>query len=632
MGASISVALDLLILLSVIPPVAVSLLVRYLWTSLLHLLLSLNASSPQSPPSPPPPHPSLLEPATVVASKLRDGTYTSVGLVRAALAQARRVNAALNAVTSWRDEAVVLAEAAAADVRLAAARRTPSPSQPPPLAPLPPFLGVPCSVKECFATPGLVCQTSGVLARRQGRPAAQEATVVRRLRADGGLIPLCNTNTSELCMWFESSNLLHGRTRNAYDGRRIVGGSSGGEAALISAAGVLCGVGSDIGGSLRNPGAFNGVYAHKPTGGLCPSTGQHPSTPHAFLTTGPIARYAADLGPLLALMQGPDGEDAACVPTPLRRVDLPVQQPLVVAAGKGGPTGSGSSSSSPSPCLTSWSDVTVHVVPWPALDAHRPPLSTRVQPSIRAVIDAAATTLCGRYGCRGPVDFSFPEFAEAFDLWAAVLGDAPGNPVFAALMAEAHHGWQEGGGGGGAAAAEPPRLWLAAEALKWSVGLSSATLPAALLGLFEHLPKALLPARHRRLLATVAALKARIHATLGGEGGKGLGVLLFPAYPTTAPKHDHPLVGPMNVSYTAIFNVLETPSTAVPCGLEGRWRGGGGRGEGLPVGFQVIGPRGGDHLTIAVAQALEASGVAGWVPPALAGVAEGASSVRGKGE
>jgi len=77
-------------------------------------------------------------------------------------------------------------------------------------------------------------------------------------------------------MWMESSNLVYGRTNNPYDLARMVGGSSGGEGAIITSCGCAFGLGSDIGGSVRMPGFFNGIYAHKPTGGLVPNTGQFP--------------------------------------------------------------------------------------------------------------------------------------------------------------------------------------------------------------------------------------------------------------------------------------------------------------------------------------------------------------------
>jgi hypothetical protein len=187
-------------------------------------------------------HPALAEAATTLAVKLRRGEYTSAELVEVFISQIERVNPIMNAVCAKRFE-TARAEARAADALLAAARAGKRA-----VDSLPPFLGVPCSMKECLAVEGMP-QSSGVVARKDFRATA-DATVVARYKA-AGLIILANTNVSELCMWYSSANYLYGASRNAYDTRRIVGGSSGGEAALISAAGAPCGIGSDIGACHR---------------------------------------------------------------------------------------------------------------------------------------------------------------------------------------------------------------------------------------------------------------------------------------------------------------------------------------------------------------------------------------------
>ena len=81
-----------------------------------------------------------------------------------------------------------------------------------------------------------------------------------------GAIPLGVTNTSELTLWIESDNRVWGRTNNAYDPGRTAGGSSGGEGAAIGSGFAPFGLGTDIGGSIRLPAFFNGVFGHKPTG------------------------------------------------------------------------------------------------------------------------------------------------------------------------------------------------------------------------------------------------------------------------------------------------------------------------------------------------------------------------------
>lgn len=104
-----------------------------------------------------------------------------------------------------------------------------------------PFLGVPFTAKEAFAVTGL--PNSGGLVARKDHIAEEDAVVVHRL-CQAGAIPLALSNCSELCMWWESANRVYGRTCNPFDRSKIVGGSSGGEGAIIGAAGSVIGVGS----------------------------------------------------------------------------------------------------------------------------------------------------------------------------------------------------------------------------------------------------------------------------------------------------------------------------------------------------------------------------------------------------
>ena len=156
---------------------------------------------------------------------------------------------------------------------------------------------------------------AGLVALRDRR-AETNAPAVQRL-IDAGFIPLGVTNTSEMTMWIESVNRVYGRTRNAYDPHRTAGGSSGGEGAAVGSGGSPVGLGSDIGGSIRVPAFFNGVFGHKPSPGLVPNTGQYPSTAGeaAFmLTIGPLARHAEDLMPVTRIIAGPDGRTSAASP------------------------------------------------------------------------------------------------------------------------------------------------------------------------------------------------------------------------------------------------------------------------------------------------------------------------------
>ncbi len=139
------------------------------------------------------------------------------------------------------------------------------------------------------------------------------------------------------------------------------------------------------------------------------------------------------------------------------------------------------------------------------------------------------------------------------------------------------------------------------EFLRWALGRSPHTLPAIGLAAIERLPS-LSGARARELCALAPVLRAEIEEALGDRG-----VMLFPPYTRTAPRHNAPLLLPIQWMYTAVFNALELPVTQVPLGLDA---------DGLPLGVQVVGARGSDATTIAVARALEED-FGGWVPPTL---------------
>ena len=121
------------------------------------------------------------------------------------------------------------------------------------------------------------------------------------------------TNTSELTLWVESENRLYGRTNNAYDRARTAGGSSGGEGAAVGSGYAPVGLGSDIGGSIRLPAFFNGVFGHKCSSwprARTPASGRTSvGESGRMLAVGPIARRAEDLMPVLRAIAGPDGVD-----------------------------------------------------------------------------------------------------------------------------------------------------------------------------------------------------------------------------------------------------------------------------------------------------------------------------------
>jgi Asp-tRNA(Asn)/Glu-tRNA(Gln) amidotransferase A subunit family amidase len=177
--------------------------------------------------------------------------------------------------------------------------------------------GVPLSIKSSVEVAGLRWEAGTKL--RAGIVGERDAPLVARLRQAGAII-LGLTNAPELLMAWETDNLLYGRTNNPWDLARTPGGSSGGEAAAIAAGLSAGGVGSDGGGSIREPAHFSGICGLKPTPGRIPSTGHFPASvgPFALLgVVGPMARTMDDLKILFEVMQGPDDGDPSAAPVPL---------------------------------------------------------------------------------------------------------------------------------------------------------------------------------------------------------------------------------------------------------------------------------------------------------------------------
>lgn len=216
-------------------------------------------------------------------------------LLDAAIARIEALDPKINAVVV-RDFDRAQAAADAADAALARGERRA-------------LLGLPMTVKEQFNIAGLPT-TWGFPKYRDWRPDA-DAVAVQRLKAAGAII-IGKTNVPiDLADW-QSYNDVYGTTNNPWDFTRSPGGSSGGSAAALAAGYVPLEFGSDIGGSLRAPAHFCGVFSHKPSLDLVPARGAgSPRTPAIpvrgdLAVIGPMARSAADLALQLSVVAGPD--------------------------------------------------------------------------------------------------------------------------------------------------------------------------------------------------------------------------------------------------------------------------------------------------------------------------------------
>lgn len=174
-----------------------------------------------------------------------------------------------------------------------------------------PLLGVPMTVKEANWVAGL--RTTWGMEMWQDWTAPVDGVGIARLKAAGAVI-LGKSNVPPMLADFQSNNPVYGRTSNPWDRTRSPGGSSGGSGAALAAGMVPLEFGSDIGGSIRIPAGFCGVYGHKPSYGVVPLRGHTPpgvegvDVPVAVV--GPMARTASDLDLALGVLAGPDDSEA----------------------------------------------------------------------------------------------------------------------------------------------------------------------------------------------------------------------------------------------------------------------------------------------------------------------------------
>ncbi|CAL1292225.1 unnamed protein product [Larinioides sclopetarius] len=234
-------------------------------------------------------NPLLLKSATKLAEEIREGQLKSVDVVQAYINRILEVEPYINATVD-RCFLDAMEEARSVDALIASGQYTKEH-----LSDSKPLLGVPFSVKVLLLVKGLRC--TGASKLFADLKAGDDSPSVALMKKAGAIV-IATTNSAEMGMHFESYNLLHGKSCNPYDTNRTSGGSSGGESALISAAGSVLGLGNDMLGSIRVPCHFTGLFGHKPTMGLVPNLGCHPTPDPSmahYVYTGPMCRYAEDL-------------------------------------------------------------------------------------------------------------------------------------------------------------------------------------------------------------------------------------------------------------------------------------------------------------------------------------------------
>jgi amidase len=236
-------------------------------------------------------------PAHELARRIRTRDISAREVMAAHLEQIGRWNPKVNAIVAKLDDDACLALAAAADEQTA--RREP----------LPPLHGLPTAFKDLQAAVGFP-HTRGSPIYKTAMPTA-DSLLVERLRK-AGVLAIGKTNVPEFGMGSHTFNTVYGTTLNPYDLTKSAGGSSGGAGVALATGMMPIADGSDLGGSLRNPGNFNNIVGFRPSVGLVPAPSSFPLL--GMSVAGPLARTVADITLLMSAMAGPDPRDPGTVP------------------------------------------------------------------------------------------------------------------------------------------------------------------------------------------------------------------------------------------------------------------------------------------------------------------------------
>ncbi len=486
--------------------------------------------------------------AAELAAALADGETSSVALTRAHLDRIAAVDGAVHAYLHV-DAEGALAAARESDERRA---RGESASR---------LDGVPIAVKDVLTTVGMPTTCGSRIL--EGWVPPYDATVVARLRA-GGLPLLGKTNMDEFAMGSSTEHSAYGPTHNPWDLERIPGGSGGGSAAAVSAFAAPLALGTDTGGSIRQPAAVTGSVGVKPTYGGISRYGLV-AMANSLDQVGPVTRTVLDAALLHELIGGHDPLDSTSI-------DQPV--PDVVGAAEQGATGD-------------LRGLRVGVVKELTGEGYQAGVQQRFDETVALLVEAGAEV----------VEVSCPHFVHALAAYYLIMpSEASSNLARFDAMRYGLRVEPEG--------VEAPSAEEVMRATR-DAGFGDEVKRRIILGTYA-LSSGYYDAYYGRA-QQIRTLISRDFAAAFEQAD----VLVSPTAPTTAfklgEKLDDPLAMYLNDLATIPANLAGVPGISVPAGLA----------DGLPVGFQVLAPALADDRVYRVGAAVETALTGRWGGPLL---------------
>ncbi len=488
--------------------------------------------------------------AADLAAALQAGDTTSVELTSAHLDRIAQVDGPVHAFLHV-DHEGALEQARAADERRAAG--TPASA----------LDGVPIAVKDVLTTRGLPTTCGSRIL--EGWIPPYDATVVERLRA-AGLPILGKTNMDEFAMGSSTEHSAYGPTRNPWDLDRIPGGSGGGSAAAVAAFEAPLAIGTDTGGSIRQPGAVTGTVGVKPTYGGVSRYGLV-ALANSLDQAGPVTRTVLDSALLHEVIGGHDPRDSTSIDQPL---------PGLVDAARQGATGD-------------MSGLRIGVVKELTGEGYQTGVQARFDESVALLVDAGAEV----------VEVSCPSFVHALAAYYLILpAEASSNLAKFDAMRYGMRVYPEG--------VEAPS---AEEVMRTTrrAGFGDEVKRRIMLGTY-----ALSSGYYDAYYGQAQKVRTLISRDFAAAF-KQADVLVSPTAPTTAfklgEKLDDPVAMYLNDLATIPANLAGVPGISVPSGLAAE--------DGLPTGFQVLAPALADDRVYRVGAALEALLTDRWGGPLL---------------